>query len=102
MLQGGHSAVIAPFIHHAASFTSMILTRWGDIHRLIDAAEVYARCVESIVYGRCLDPKPTEEITGDKVKTAVNVMLPIGSVPNQVFQDRLAATEINGRTWPEN
>jgi hypothetical protein len=81
----------------------LTLVRPGLEHRMIDAAEIYARCASLFDYARGADLKQMPQITPNDVKTALRVMrtglLDMDQIEADI--DRRAEHGENDRLWPE-
>ncbi len=80
-----------------------ILVRANVVHRVIDSAEVYARCEKLFQYARSNTDAPAPAISPNDVQLAL-FLIPTGlpdvkEMGNEI--DRLARVGENGARWPE-
>lgn len=73
------------------------------VHRVIDSAEIYARCESLFVYARGAADAPAAAISPNDVKRALFLMIPslldVGELGNEI--DRFALAGEDGSDWPE-
>ncbi len=81
-----------------------ILFRNNLVGRVIDAAEIYARCGKLITYTRGMAEAPAAEITSDDVKQALFIMPVIRRDTAHLEREVDLRSELHkndGRNWPE-